>query len=407
MYPPLTQQGIRESRKRIVFSSLYWGVGPMEDYLIDEIDKNLQKNDELRVKVLMDAYRGTRLTREGSQYVNSYDMINRLKVRNINRDVDVGLFKNSPTSFLSNLLRFNQYNEILGVHHIKLAIFDDNLILTGANFEEQYFLNRKDRYWIINDCRHMCDYLEDLVLTMLTHCDKINHLDDTEHSLGEQTSFKDLATYHKQQLNLMHYLYDEQSKQPFVANKQYIEDRSAESPPLALASKNLTVRDSFLKDMKSKNLGTLVSGLQFESQMFSSIDRCRGEYVYFLPMLQNKALHIQQENLFLQALIDHLSAGQPIDRVFVSSAYFNFPYYLFDPLVRLDAKKFDFVTAAPEVLASHPGEQLLRGERTQSRHRALLPEDFQALLRPHPVFCRLLRELLALQQARLDLPQQA
>ena len=378
----------------------------MEDYLIDEIGKKLEKSETLRVKILMDAFRGTRLTREGSPHINSYDMVNRLKVLHPNRNVDVGLFRNSQNTFLSNMLRYNQFNEALGVHHLKLAIFDDNLILTGANFEEQYFLNRKDRYWIVNDCGKMCDYLEDLVLTLFTHSDKANVLDETDLTLGKQISFKQTAVYQKQQINLLHYLYDEQTKLPFVENKQYIEDRSADRPNSTLACSDLSARDSFIGDLKIKNLGTLVNGLRFESRMFSSVGQCRGEYVYFLPMLQNKAVGIQQENLFLQALLDHFAAGQPIDRVFVSSAYFNFPHYIFDPLIRLRAKKFDFVTASLEVLPAHPGQQLLRSERIQRRHRALLPADLQALLRALPVLCRRLGEFLALQQARLDFPQQ-
>lgn len=30
--------------------------------------------------------------------------------------------------------------------HAKLAVFDDDVIITGANFEKRYFTNRRDRY---------------------------------------------------------------------------------------------------------------------------------------------------------------------------------------------------------------------------------------------------------------------
>ncbi len=36
--------------------------------------------------------------------------------------------------------------EISGVHHQKIAIFDDTVIIGGANLSHNYFLNRKDRY---------------------------------------------------------------------------------------------------------------------------------------------------------------------------------------------------------------------------------------------------------------------
>lgn len=151
----------------------------MEDFLVDELDKNLTRNENLRVKILMDAYRGMRFTKPGSAYLNSFSMVNRLKVRNINRDVDIGLWRNSKQGLWNTLFRLTQLNEMLGVHHVKLAIFDNSVILTGANMEEQYFLNRRDRYWIINDAEKFCDYLEDLVLTMLSNSVRNGFNDET------------------------------------------------------------------------------------------------------------------------------------------------------------------------------------------------------------------------------------
>lgn len=103
----------------------------MEDYLVEEIEKNIQKNEEVRVKILMDAYRGQRLTKPGSMYVNSYEMVNRLKMRNINRDVEVGLYRANDDSWISNGMRMTELNEMLGVHHVKVMIFDNSVILTG------------------------------------------------------------------------------------------------------------------------------------------------------------------------------------------------------------------------------------------------------------------------------------
>jgi phosphatidylserine/phosphatidylglycerophosphate/cardiolipin synthase-like enzyme len=34
----------------------------------------------------------------------------------------------------------------MGVHHQKMAIFDNRVIIGGANMSQSYFLNRKDRY---------------------------------------------------------------------------------------------------------------------------------------------------------------------------------------------------------------------------------------------------------------------
>ncbi len=40
--------------------------------------------------------------------------------------------------------------ETLGTFHFKSVIFDDTILLTGANLSEDYFTNRKDRYIVIN-----------------------------------------------------------------------------------------------------------------------------------------------------------------------------------------------------------------------------------------------------------------
>jgi phosphatidylserine/phosphatidylglycerophosphate/cardiolipin synthase-like enzyme len=39
--------------------------------------------------------------------------------------------------------------EIKGVHHQKIALFDDTVIIGGANLSHSYFTNRRDRYFKI------------------------------------------------------------------------------------------------------------------------------------------------------------------------------------------------------------------------------------------------------------------
>lgn len=106
-------------------------MGVMEEYLIDQLHKSLDSNTELRVRVLMDGYRSTRLSKPGCKFVSSYEMVNKLRLENINRDVEVGLWRSNPKNGLSNALRLPELNEAMGVHHIKLAIFDNSVIMTG------------------------------------------------------------------------------------------------------------------------------------------------------------------------------------------------------------------------------------------------------------------------------------
>lgn len=53
--------------------------------------------------------------------------------------------------------------EIFGVHHMKAHVFDHTVMITGANLSEDYFTDRQDRYYIIEDCEPLANYFEDLI----------------------------------------------------------------------------------------------------------------------------------------------------------------------------------------------------------------------------------------------------
>lgn len=56
--------------------------------------------------------------------------------------------------------------EVVGVHHQKIALFDDTIIMGGANLSHSYFTNRRDRYIKIKECGELADYLYDYILTL-------------------------------------------------------------------------------------------------------------------------------------------------------------------------------------------------------------------------------------------------
>lgn len=59
--------------------------------------------------------------------------------------------------------------EGMSVQHIKGAVFDDTVLLTGANFSDEYFVDRQDRYWIFNDTKALADYFEDLISALISN----------------------------------------------------------------------------------------------------------------------------------------------------------------------------------------------------------------------------------------------
>jgi CDP-diacylglycerol--glycerol-3-phosphate 3-phosphatidyltransferase len=48
-----------------------------------------------------------------------------------------------------------RWNEVVGVQHMKIYVFDDQLILSGANLSNTYFIDRQDRYLMLSSEPHV------------------------------------------------------------------------------------------------------------------------------------------------------------------------------------------------------------------------------------------------------------
>ena len=62
--------------------------------------------------------------------------------------------------------RTPKWNELSSLHHMKLYIFDDHLVISGANLGDTYFTTRQDRYILLRDCPALCDYFDELIRTV-------------------------------------------------------------------------------------------------------------------------------------------------------------------------------------------------------------------------------------------------
>lgn len=142
--------------ERITLVSLYLGTGPLEQSLVDTVRKNVNfTKNNLKVNILIDYMRGSRCSN------NSRTMFQPLLQDNFH-NCRVSLYH---TPFLRGLLKRiipQRANEIFGLQHMKLYIFDDTLIISGANLSNDYFTNRQDRYFVIND-KKLCDFYCELV----------------------------------------------------------------------------------------------------------------------------------------------------------------------------------------------------------------------------------------------------
>nr|CAD7196586.1 unnamed protein product [Timema douglasi] len=192
------------SKQRITLVSLYLGTGALEEKLVSSIHQNLKEsNGAVRVKILLDYTRGSR----GSH--NSRTMLLPL-LDKYQKSCQVCLY-HTPTlrEPLRSLLP-QRYNELAGLQHMKLYLFDDSIIISGANLSKDYFTNRQDRYVLIEDCKPLADFYDALVSRVCDfslHLDKANQVQlherwDIHPYKGDKERFTAAARQHMGELGL-------------------------------------------------------------------------------------------------------------------------------------------------------------------------------------------------------------
>ncbi|KAJ1128826.1 hypothetical protein NDU88_007200 [Pleurodeles waltl] len=158
----LLKAQIKAAKKRVVMASLYLGTGPLEQELVDSMHEALVNSlhegvsSDLQISILLDFTRGSR----GRQ--NSRTMLLPLLQR-FPQHVQVSLFHTPSLRGLLRILTPERFNETIGVQHIKVYLFDDNIILSGANLSDSYFTSRQDRYMLLRNCRDVANFFTELV----------------------------------------------------------------------------------------------------------------------------------------------------------------------------------------------------------------------------------------------------
>jgi len=161
-YQELVNQTLN-SRNRIVMSALYLGTDLKEKKLVEAVRESLDNNDKLRVKMLLDWCRGTRVVKNQS----SCSLLSQLKMTADQR-CQLYFYHTPHLRGLLKRILPSKWNETVGLQHCKVYVFDDNLIVSGANLSMDYFTNRQDRYIMIENCPRLADYFEGLVDSIST-----------------------------------------------------------------------------------------------------------------------------------------------------------------------------------------------------------------------------------------------
>lgn len=127
---------------------------------MDQIFNKLEVNKNLRLSILLDFHRGHR-----AKDHTSVNLCYPFKANfQPNDNVRIGLFKNFYKLNVNSLLGLQ---EIRGVQHMKIVVFDDHVLMTGANLSDSYFTDREDRWVLFEDCPELADYCDDLANSMI------------------------------------------------------------------------------------------------------------------------------------------------------------------------------------------------------------------------------------------------
>lgn len=133
---------IDKARSRVFLATLY--IGRSEHQLVAKLAARLESNKDLKVEILSDALRGTREAPHDSCTASLLSpLVNEFPGR-----VTVHQWQ-TPRRIAKWLPK--RFNEGVGLQHMKIYGFDDELVLSGANLSHDYFTNRQDRYISIRD----------------------------------------------------------------------------------------------------------------------------------------------------------------------------------------------------------------------------------------------------------------
>lgn len=141
---------ILKAERRIFLASLY--LGKTEDELVDSIRVALERNANLRVYFLLDGLRGTR---EAPSKCSATLVAQLLK--DYDDRVELRLYKTPAVAGWKESVIPKRFNEGLGLQHMKIYGFDDEVLLSGANLSSDYFTNRQDRYYLFRS-KPFADY---------------------------------------------------------------------------------------------------------------------------------------------------------------------------------------------------------------------------------------------------------
>ncbi|KAB0399607.1 hypothetical protein E2I00_002255, partial [Balaenoptera physalus] len=308
---PGSRGQIKVAKRRVVMASLYLGTGPLEQELVDCLESTLEKSlqakfpSDLRVSILLDFTRGSRGRK------NSRTMLLPLLQR-FPEQVRVSLFHTPNLRGLLRLLIPERFNETIGLQHIKVYLFDNSVILSGANLSDSYFTNRQDRYVFLQDCPEIADFFTELVDAVGDVSLQLRGDDTVQVVEGMVHPYKgDRAAYCK------------------AANKRVMD-----------VINSARTRQQMLHAQTFHS-----SSLLTQEDAAAAGDRRPAPDTWIYPLIQMKPFEIQIDEIVTETLLTEAERGA---KVYLTTGYFNLTQAYMD-LVLGTRAEYQILLASPEV----------------------------------------------------------
>jgi len=146
-------------------SALYIGTDELSAQIVDALRVALEEKPQLEVHILIDCLRATRKDR-GTENSSITVLQPLLDVCRASQRARVSLFHSPELSGLLKWVLPPRWNETVSLMHMKALVFDEDLIMTGANLSHDYFLNRQDRYLLFEGCAGLASHFSSLINTV-------------------------------------------------------------------------------------------------------------------------------------------------------------------------------------------------------------------------------------------------
>lgn len=285
-------QGVEEASSRVRIASLYLGSGSHETRFLKRCEQALALNPQLSISLVFDRLRAMR----GNQHLRMFpSLLGQFPDR-----MQVSLFACPQSIHPIVSMAPERYREVFGVQHMKIYVFDDTVLLSGANMSDSYFENRQDRYVLIHGCKDLADFWAGIV-DGVANCSEIMPSRSTS------------------------------------GTRQTPHEGGGSFSLWAPSAKDFDALRNFLKDA----FGTPGTSLQSASQPPPASATTIG-----FATCQMGPLGITQDELLLDELLDVF--GKMSAETVLSTAYLNLTDALRDKILRPTASPLTVITSAPE-----------------------------------------------------------